>query len=343
MIFIAHSRHDQAIAAELETKLRGRGATPWVDFSSIPVGERFVEEMAGALRRSSLFVLVSSAAAMRSYWVSREIGFATRLRASGFLDQLIRFDVDGGEPSVAPFDRAFGRMQDAVEYLSAASQPGGEARTGCDLHRVDATYYQSRPDPRVWLGFSVELAAIDRWFFQAGRGLWVSGLGGSGKSSLASVWISALRMIGYANPLSVSIRQWDFYEAPDGAAALERIQPWVNPAGRVKQLLVLDGLDEFQHAPVRELGRRVPELKILVTSRQSVPGEYSAAFDTLALQSLDRAQSDLLAARLGVDDAVFERLFNLLRGHPLSVSLAVGMVERGDDVDGILRTLGSQS
>ena len=234
MIFIAHSRHDRAIAADLETRLRERGVTPWVDFSRIPVGERFVEEIAGALRRSSLFVLVSSAAAMRSYWVSREIGLATRLRASGFVDQLIRLDVDGGETPIAPFDRAFGRIQNAVEYLSAADPPRADARTGSDLHRVDVTHYQSRPDPRVWLGFSAELAAIDRWFFQAKRGLWVSGLGGGGKSSLASVWISALRMIGYSDPLSVSIRQWDFYEAPDGVAALERIESWVD-AGRASE------------------------------------------------------------------------------------------------------------
>jgi hypothetical protein len=345
MIFIAHSRADQAIAADLEARLRARGATTWLDFSRIPVGERFVEEIAGALRQSSLFVLVSSADSTGSYWVSREVGFAKRLRASGVVDQLIRLDIDGAELPAAHFDRTFSRMQDAVGYLSSESQPGAQARSGLDLHRVDVEYYQPRPAPRVWLGFSAELAAIDRWFFEAKRGLWVSGLGGAGKSSLASVWMTALRMIGYAKPLSVSIRQWDYYEAPEGVAALEAIRPWIDPLGRVTQLLVLDGMDEFRHAPVREvheLGLRYPELRILVTSRQSVPGEYSSAFDTLELQALDPAQSECLAARLGVDQEVFERLFSLLQGHPLAISLAANLVERGADVDGILRTLESQ-
>lgn len=346
MIFIAHSRGDQVIAADLEARLRARGATPWVDFSRIPVGERFVEEIAGALRQSSRFVLISSVAAKRSYWVSREVGFATRLRAAGLLDQLIRLDVDGEDLSAAPFDRIFGRVQDAVEYLSTPSQPGAQARAGSDLHHVDVTCDQPRPGPRVWLGFSAELAAIDRWFFRARRGLWVSGMGGAGKSSLASVWITALRMMGYADPLNVSVRQWDFYAVPDGAAALDQIRPWVDPGSRMKQLVVLDGMDEGQHALLREvceLGRRFPGLKILVTSRRSVPGEYSAAFDSLALQALDRAQSDLLAARLGVDGALFERLFNLLQGHPLTMSLVAALVERGDDVDGLLRALESRS
>ena len=346
MIFIAHSRHDHAIAADLEKRLCARGTRPWVDFSRIPVGERFVEEIAGALSKSSQFVLVSSQASARSYWVSREVGIATRLHALGLLVQLVRLDVDGLGPLVAPFDQAFGRVEDAVDYLSAASQVEAEMRARSDPHRIDLTDYQTRPGPRVWLGFSAELAAIDRWFFTGKKGLWVSGLGGSGKSSLTSVWITALRLIGYAAPLCVSIRRWDFYEAPDGAALLDQIQPWVTSAGQGTRLLVLDGADEFQHSPiseVHELGWRFPELKILVTSRQSVPEEYSAAFETLTLQSLDRAQADLLAARLGVDGRVFGKLFDVLQGHPLAVSLAAGLVEQGQDVDGILRNLNAQS
>jgi hypothetical protein len=344
-IFIAHSRHDQAIAADLEERLRARGTIPWVDFSRIPVGERFVEEIAGAFGKSSLFVLVSSEAAARSYWVSREVGLATRLRASGLLVQLVRLDVDGLQPLVDPFDRAFGRVEDAVDYLSAANGIEVETKARSDTHRIDFADYQARPGPRVWLGFSAELAAIDRWFFKGAKGLWVSGLGGSGKSSLTSVWITALCLIGYAAPQCVSVRRWNFYEAPDRAAALDQIQPWVTSAAEGTRILVLDGADESRQSSLSELheiGWRFPELKIIVTSRQSVPEEYSAAFDVLALQSLDRAQADLLAARLGVDSKVFGKLFDVLQGHPLAVSLAAGLVEQGHDVDGVLRTINAQ-
>jgi hypothetical protein len=285
MIFIAHSHHDQAAAADIERRLRGRGAMPWVDFSRIPVGERFVEEIAGALCKSLLFVLVSSKASAQSYWVSREVGFATRLRAFGVLARMVRWDVDGLEPLVTPFDRTFDRVDDAVDYLITESQVEVGMSTRADPHHVDIEDYQAWQGPRVWLGFSAELAAIDHWYFKSEKNLWVSGLGGSGKSSLASVWLTALRMIGYAAPLSVSIRRWQFYEAPDGAAALFQIQPWVSSA-KGTRVLLLDGADEIRHSPIRaiyELGRRFPELKILVTSRKSVPEEYSAAFEVIAL------------------------------------------------------------
>jgi hypothetical protein len=229
-----------------------------------------------------------------------------------------------------------------VEHVSCRNQYVARIDGQLDQHLVDVAYYQQRPTPRVWLGFSSELAVIDRWFFGAGTGLWVSGLGGAGKSSLVSVWIAALRMIGYERPLNVSIRQWDFYETPDPTAAFSRIHPWVNSSGLGIQLLFLDGLDELTDPPVREiceLVTRYPGLKVLVTSRQSMPEEYSTAFYGLSLGSLDREQSELLASHLGFDQHVTEKLFNLLHGHPLSISLAASLVENGYDVQDIVRTI----
>jgi TIR domain len=178
VIFISHSRQDQTVAAEVESALHERGAETWADFSRIPIGERFVEEIAGALGKSSTFVLVSSVDSARSYWVSREVGYATRLRTCGILGSLVQLNLDGTTSPEVRFDRSFSRVADVVDHLISASQGAGREEERLDPHLVDISYYHQRPAPRVWLGFSAELAALDGWFLGAGTGLWVSGLGG---------------------------------------------------------------------------------------------------------------------------------------------------------------------
>ena len=86
-------------------------------FFANPIGERFVEEIAAALGESSIFLLVSSEDVASSYWVSREVACAKRLRACGLLDSIVQLSLDGASDSEMRFDFIFDRVRDMVEHL----------------------------------------------------------------------------------------------------------------------------------------------------------------------------------------------------------------------------------
>lgn len=342
MIFIAHSRHDQEVTGRVEAALRERGHRTWVDFSRIPVSERFVQEIANGFGQSSAFLLVASASSSSSYWVSREVACAARLRKAGRLAELLCLRLDGTPPLDVPMDHCFSNYESVLHHLDSHRSEAPSLRMTSDPHQVDVTYYHAPPEPRVWLGFSGELSAIDRWFFESEKDLWISGLGGAGKSSLVLVWLAALRLIGYQQPLDVSIRQWSFYEEPDASLALEELTPWIQSGRYSSKLLLVDGIDEFQSPPVHEvceLGMRYPEIAIIITSRRSVPDRYSGHFDEISLSALKKEDATLLLGRLGVGRAEVDQLYNLLQGHPLTMSIASSMLEQGNQIEDLLRTL----
>ena len=73
MVFISYGHTNIALARQVEERLRDAGISCWFDENRIPVGERFVSAIGGALRSASVFLTIDSQAAAASYWVNREI------------------------------------------------------------------------------------------------------------------------------------------------------------------------------------------------------------------------------------------------------------------------------
>jgi hypothetical protein len=81
--FISHSRRDDPFVDWLTGMLRLRGITYWRDQREIEVGDPVTETIQGALKDVYCFLIVLSADALRSQWVTAELNEALALSRSG--------------------------------------------------------------------------------------------------------------------------------------------------------------------------------------------------------------------------------------------------------------------
>jgi len=72
-VFVSHSSTTTAAARQVKTVLEGAGFTAWLDYSDIQIGGLLRNELHDAIRESRAIVLIWSAAAAGSRWVSAEI------------------------------------------------------------------------------------------------------------------------------------------------------------------------------------------------------------------------------------------------------------------------------
>jgi hypothetical protein len=75
-VFVSYSEHDRNWAREFASVLRERGVDVWFDASELGPGESWSDAIADALRESRAMVLVLSAGALGSRWISFELGAA---------------------------------------------------------------------------------------------------------------------------------------------------------------------------------------------------------------------------------------------------------------------------
>ncbi|MEZ0273844.1 MAG: TIR domain-containing protein [Roseimicrobium sp.] len=76
-VFISYARKDLHRVRAVADALVKDGIEVWWDQSGIAVGQVFTDEIARAIRDSRLVLLMASEAAMRSFWVKKEVLFAT--------------------------------------------------------------------------------------------------------------------------------------------------------------------------------------------------------------------------------------------------------------------------
>ena len=75
-VFLSYSEHDRDWASEFASVLRARGVDVWFDASQLRPGELWSDAIADALRESRVMILVLSAGALGSRWLSFELGAA---------------------------------------------------------------------------------------------------------------------------------------------------------------------------------------------------------------------------------------------------------------------------
>lgn len=195
MVFVSYSRADINDVRPIVERLRRNGVECWLDESNIPVGEAFVVQLGEALARADAFLLIDTPASRASYWVKRETTVARR-----FADERRAFLI------ARIFSPGLAESKE-LWSISAPMTPAGEeslldvfrdelARAASVTPMQAPAQYNVREgqfgQPQNWSGRQDELDILDDWWVGAVTGAWVRGLGGSGKSGIIQIWVTAL-------------------------------------------------------------------------------------------------------------------------------------------------------
>lgn len=71
-VFVSHSSEDAVVASQVASALRAQGHTVWLDESDLPAGASLASSIEAGIVQSNVFLLLHSAAASTSSWVSLE-------------------------------------------------------------------------------------------------------------------------------------------------------------------------------------------------------------------------------------------------------------------------------
>jgi TIR domain len=340
MIFISHSGSDLDTAKQIECGSRRMNIDSWLDASKIPVGEHFVEEIANALSQSPLFILIDTQQSRSSYWVGREVQTACRMRRHGALLKMIRLCEEELDPPVINFDCTYTSVKSLTEFLGANTGLSvnpfqGSENGNCVEFVIDSSHQDKTA---VWLGFSDTLRLLDEWFAGAIPGCWISGQAASGKTSLAMVWLTACRLLGYGSDLRMTVRLYSFsrgfYQRPSPSKIISEISQQESRQPEDVTLVYLDELNEpsaFQLEELRELVAfaRYSRNRLLVTSRSKPPTTVATDFKRLTMQPLSDRDQLLLLSKAGLADTEAQVAVRRAEGSPLYVALVVRELQSG--------------
>jgi hypothetical protein len=361
MVFLSYSHANITLARHVEEGLREAGISSWFDENRIPVGTRFVSAIGRALHGASVFLAIDSEAAAASYWVNREIQAAGRLRSQHRLEGIVVLSTSASpflssEPDarISSVDLIEKTVQSFVSRISLKTAPGTAEREAVQMLDPHGE------EESLWLGFSQELRCLDNWWFSGKSGMWISGPGGSGKTSLVRTWVHAFREIGYrelqsALVMSLYIHQGDpkadaiLREIVDGLARLlgtymsndrshqDPIELDLARLGlRVRErhvLLVINSPESMDAGELLKVLHAVGNcgLRVIVTARNSMLRQLQADYDCIQLNQMSNADARLLVGRHFQQqeaDPIVARLIDALGGHPLAISLAIKEMDR---------------
>ena len=75
-VFLSHSAENKAVASALAETLRNHGVPVWYSPTRIRGAQQWHDEIGKALRRCDWFLVLLSAASIRSKWVNWELSYA---------------------------------------------------------------------------------------------------------------------------------------------------------------------------------------------------------------------------------------------------------------------------
>jgi hypothetical protein len=210
-VFISFATADLAWAERVADALRAAGVTHWLAPARIDVGEDFVREIASALERAKVMILVLSPAAAASPWVRREVTLAVSESRPVLPLKVEAFDVPPEfrmlliqhqwddpltQSAETRVDRVVTRARAELRRITAgevADAGGDDARRSAEPVKLQGVnpdlspYVGPRPFPPQmadrFFGREVEAAALLRLVAQA-RVVLVYAPSGAGKSSL---------------------------------------------------------------------------------------------------------------------------------------------------------------
>ena len=272
-VFISHSGPDLPIARELVELLEERGIPSWLDSHTLPLGEGFVRQIGRAIRSCRIFVLLDSANARRSYWVSRELSAARRLRDARVGVKLLRLGPQV-ENNQSGFDFSCDTLCDITQRCSDISATTlSVLNTESDSHRVTRQTGSGVDEVKMWIGLSDHLAFLDTWWFGSQPGVCISGPPACGKTGLAWTWITSLEEIGFDRPESVDVSMYNQFLQDEELGVRTFLQSVHTLADRPggRQLIIIDSNDEGTYEPIAKFVKetRASNIKIMLVGGPS--------------------------------------------------------------------------
>lgn len=109
-VFISHATEDADLARRLARDLEREGFGVWIAPDSIRHGEEWVDAISQALRECEVLVLLLTPAAVRSYWVKKEVKLAMLLEPEGQM-RILPLEVKPvSETDIPSFWRTYQRL-----------------------------------------------------------------------------------------------------------------------------------------------------------------------------------------------------------------------------------------
>jgi hypothetical protein len=336
MIFISYSRSDIVHTRVVVEALAAEGVESWLDESNIPVGQAFVERLGTALRNADCFLLVDTPASRSSSWVFRELLTSARYKREGKYHSALRlYSADCERTEAAnwdisvPIDQLVPRQ--IAEFLLARRAVHDKLNRDNESEGVLLTNATGLGQPSYWTGRQEELRALDDWWFGSSPGVWLSGLGGSGKSGLLQTWVTALSHLGYGESVSAEVAYFRGSEI-DATRVDHAFRTGESKDPSSRKLLLVDGHDEARSThDVEDVVREALHwgTRVLVTSRSAVPQWLSRYFISLDLATMTRRDSVAVLNQFGITGPESNQLASELGDHPLAIlvlsrSLAAG-------------------
>ena len=327
MLFISYARQDIDYVRSLLEGLRDKNVDFWLDEHNIPIGEAFVARLGKALTEADGLVLFDTAASRRSYWVRRELLVARRNRRLGEYHTLARV-TDSRLEDDNQWDISVSSDVARRDLASKLRLRNDTAKIRLGRESVFGPPSAVRlGQPANWLGRQEDLAKLDSWWAGSTMGLWLMGVGGSGKSSLVGTWTTALEHLGYDTDAKANVESISARDLADASRA-DGQDRWPGGSLGDDRLLLVDGFDE---AAEERLSYRISETlnqggKVLVSSRGAPPVSLAGKFTTLELSALSNVDAAALLSQNGLPDHLTGRAAQELGYHPLAIALFGGLL-----------------
>jgi hypothetical protein len=324
MIFISYSSSDRQAAENLSNALTEKGIRFWVDFREIPIGQRFISEIANAIENSTSYVILNPSHSLNSYWVGREFDTALRLRRSEQIRTIVALESTAPRIDLSPalFDSICNSIPDAVNICEKHSRTTVGVRKS-NLDRDAIVDFQRKSvdfsDTGNWLGYADCLLAIDNWLFNHLVGLWITGPPGSGKTALIRNWLYAFQRLGYSRIERAAI------ELIDARACIDLEIPFPQPrAGTERSCIVV--IDSAETLNETKLSRAISlavlmEIRMIIVSRAPCTDSTALhSFRTIELHALSKKDAFLLTTSAGLPMEASKFLYSVTKGKPVKIS-----------------------
>jgi hypothetical protein len=137
-IFISHSSTDKPFVRRLIKRLEEEGFHAWLDEKELLVGDPLSEQIAEALRRARVVIVVVSPTSIRSRWLRYELNLATERMVKGMCRVI---PVVVSESDLPPEVAGRIRLSPATERHSSPSPaaflaaPRSLASCACDIYQ----------------------------------------------------------------------------------------------------------------------------------------------------------------------------------------------------------------
>lgn len=210
-VFISHTTSDQRdlqLAHDLAKGLSAKGAVVWIAPESIPVGTKWEPHIvSGIMEQCTHFLVIISAAAVRSEWVLKEIQLAQE-----------RF---GNTPSFSILPLEMGRVGDypSRDFINSFQKVAYYSELSSQLEAVAAAIGLRPAVPHSFSSLIAEktegfvgrefvFTAVDKFFAEHDSGYFiVEGDPGIGKSSILAEFVRRTDCVAHFNVLSQGINR----------------------------------------------------------------------------------------------------------------------------------------